>query len=73
MIEGSLAAVLRRLDLSGLNGNRIFLTGGTGFFGLWLLSALRLLVQTQNTSFEVTVLSREPKDKQHKSPFLIEL
>ena len=59
LIDVALAAVLARLDLRSLYGQRVFITGGTGFFGLWLLSALRLL-HSQGLRFEACVLSRDP-------------
>ncbi len=40
--------------MSVLKGKRIFLTGGTGFFGKWLLRALP-------ASARITVLSRDPE------------
>lgn len=59
ILDTSIAAVLPRLDLRSLSGQRIFITGGTGFFGLWLLSALRVLHE-QAVCAEVCVLSRDP-------------
>ena len=46
-------------DFTGLANKKIFLTGGTGFFGLWLLS----LFQFFNESIEIKIcaLSRDPK------------
>ncbi len=59
ILNASIAAVLPRLDLRSIGGQRLFITGGTGFFGLWLLSALRVL-HGQAVSVEVCVLSRDP-------------
>ncbi len=59
ILDTSIAAVLPRLDLGSLGGQRLFITGGTGFFGLWLLSALRALHE-QAVSVEVCILSRDP-------------
>ena len=59
ILQSSIRASLSRLDLKVLAGNRIFITGGTGFFGLWLLSALRALHE-QAVAVEVCVLSRDP-------------
>lgn len=59
ILDTSIAAVLSRLELGDLDGKRLFITGGTGFFGLWLLTALRAL-NKQAISLEVCVLSRDP-------------
>lgn len=52
-------SVLHHLDATPLFGARLFITGGTGFFGLWLLSALSLL-NRRGAGINVTVLSRNP-------------
>ncbi|MBK6005371.1 NAD-dependent epimerase/dehydratase family protein [Ramlibacter ginsenosidimutans] len=59
ILDASIAAVLHRLDLQGLAGQRLFITGGTGFFGLWLLSALRAL-NDEGVPVQACVLSRDP-------------
>ncbi len=60
LLDTSIEAVLTRLDLRGLRGKRLFVTGGTGFFGLWLLSTLRAL-HKRAIQVEVCVLSRNPE------------
>ena len=60
ILDTSIAQVLPHLDLKSLTRQRLFITGGTGFFGIWLLSALRALHQ-QGTALQVTVLSRNPE------------
>lgn len=60
IVETSLKQLLPHLDVSKLAGKRMFITGGTGFFGLWMLSALSLLNQ-QGADIAVTVLSRNPE------------
>ena len=60
IIESSLKQLLPHLEVSKLAGKRMFITGGTGFFGLWMLSALSLLNQ-QGADIAVTVLSRNPE------------
>ena len=57
-------ACLRRLPAAlglqeALAGRHLLLTGGTGFFGLWLLALLHQLNQ-QGVGIEVTVVSRHP-------------
>jgi nucleoside-diphosphate-sugar epimerase len=57
-----LAEIIRRAggDLETLRGAKIFVTGGTGFFGKWLLAALGHADVEMNLGLEVTVLSRDP-------------
>ena len=43
-----------------LNNSRIFITGGTGFFGRWLLHSLKHAVETDCLNIDVTILSRTP-------------
>ncbi len=54
-----MASVLHHLDPTPLVGKRMFITGGTGFFGFWLLSALSVLNQ-RGAGIHATVLSRDP-------------
>jgi nucleoside-diphosphate-sugar epimerase len=49
-----------KADLGELRGQRIFLTGGTGFFGKWLLAALAWADAKLELKLKVTVLSRDP-------------
>ncbi len=44
---------------SGLQGRHLLLTGGTGFFGKWLLSLLHE-INRQGAGVQVTVVSRHP-------------
>ena len=68
VLDDSVAAVLPQLNFSQLSGKRLFITGGTGFFGLWLLTALRYLNQ-QKYHIEVCVLSRNPKEFLDRNPY----
>ena len=43
-----------------LDGSRIFMTGGTGFFGKWLLHSILSLRRTQGLDVSLTLLSRDP-------------
>ena len=47
-------------DFAELGGAKLFITGGTGFFGKWLLAALACADEKLDLGLEVTVLSREP-------------
>jgi nucleoside-diphosphate-sugar epimerase len=59
-IESSLQRVPVGLGLRDLlAGHHLLLTGGTGFFGLWLLALLHRL-NRQGAQIEVTVVSRNP-------------
>lgn len=60
ILDVSVSKVLPYLDQRSLTGKRLFITGGTGFFGLWLLSVLRM-IHMRGVEVEVTVLSRNPE------------
>lgn len=49
---------------SELAGTRLFITGGTGFFGIWLLETIAAANDTLKVGVGATVLSRDP------APFL---
>jgi dTDP-glucose 4,6-dehydratase len=53
-----------------LRGKRIFLTGGTGFVGKWLLASLLLARKRLALDCNVTVLSRNPDAFRQEAPFL---
>ena len=44
-----------------LRGARLFITGGSGFFGRWILHAIDLLNREMNYGISVVVLSRRPE------------
>ena len=50
------------------HGQRIFITGGTGFFGSWLLESLAFCNRKLNLNLSVTVLSRNPEAVIHRMP-----
>ena len=57
-VDALLAAT--RLDVwQGLRGQRLFLTGGTGFVGKWLLEALSAADARMGLGLRVTVLTRD--------------
>jgi len=47
-------------DFERLRGARIFLTGGTGFFGKWLLAAFDRAERELKLGLNITILSRHP-------------
>jgi nucleoside-diphosphate-sugar epimerase len=48
-------------DFEKLRGTRLFLTGGTGFFGKWLLAALDHAERELNLGLSLPILSRDPR------------
>ncbi|MDD2670156.1 NAD(P)-dependent oxidoreductase [Zoogloea sp.] len=58
-VQGRLTALLDHLDASPLDGRTVFITGGTGFFGYWMLSLFDLLRQ-RGIDVRVRLLSRNP-------------
>src|ERR1700721_3058702 len=55
---------------AGLKGASIFMTGGTGFIGCWLLEALRHADRALGLGIHVTVLTRNPGSLKTKAPHL---
>ena len=53
-----------------LRGGRLFLTGGTGFFGCWLLESFVAAHDTYGLEAEVVVLTRDPGQFAKKAPHL---
>ena len=51
-------------------GRRIFLSGGTGFFGAWLLESLVYCNRRLNLDLSATVLSRNPDAFRRRMPHL---
>ena len=58
--------------LRELRGERILLTGGTGFFGRWLLETLSWANRRLSLGARVTVLTRDPERFRANSPHLAE-
>ena len=53
-----------------LKGQRLFVTGGTGFFGCWLLETLEAANRQLDLGVEATVLSRDPAAFARRVPHL---
>ena len=67
-----LDAIIERAEplFKRLEGSRLFLTGGTGFFGRWLLESLHHAEQRLTLNLDITVLSRNPGDFLRSAPHL---
>jgi nucleoside-diphosphate-sugar epimerase len=57
---------------SELNDRRIFITGGTGFFGCWLLESLTFAIDRLNLNTQAVVLTRDIATFKLKAPHLAE-
>jgi len=53
-----------------LRGQHLFITGGTGFFGIWLLEAVRAANERLGSRISTTVLSRDPAAFVQQAPHL---
>lgn len=62
-ISGDVSDIISRLgaDVQDLDNKTILITGGTGFFGRWLLQILCSLIVDKNFKINVYVVTRNPK------------
>lgn len=51
-----------------LSGSNFFITGGTGFIGIWMLLLLLTIKEQTGQKFEITILTRNPKAFKQKAP-----
>jgi dTDP-glucose 4,6-dehydratase len=68
--EQDLAHVLEHVDFRELKDARLFLTGGTGFVGKWLLESLLFANDRLDLGVKVVVLTRDASRFQLASPHL---
>jgi dTDP-glucose 4,6-dehydratase len=54
-----------------VRGRHIFISGGTGFFGAWLLESLAYCNRKLNLNVSATVLSRDPEIFARRMPHLL--
>jgi len=54
-----------------VRGNRIFITGGTGFFGCWLLESFLWINDRLNLNAKIVVLTRNIESFRKKAPHLV--
>lgn len=57
-------------DLRQLDGARLFITGGTGFIGTWLLESLVWAVNALQLDVKIDVLTRDPDSFRRREPHL---
>jgi nucleoside-diphosphate-sugar epimerase len=71
-LEHDLDNVLKQTETiwTELNGAKLFITGGTGFIGCWLLESLRHAVLRLNLNIRATILTRNPRAFHCKAPHL---
>ena len=73
-IENDFAQIAEQAKLSfeQLRGGHIFLTGGTGFIGTWILQAIRYVNEYQSANIQATILTRNVENFHSKYPNLVD-
>lgn len=72
LLQNDLESILEQTEdvWAKLQGARIFITGGTGFFGRWLLESFAWAHDRLNLDISAVVLSRAPDQFVEKAPHL---
>ena len=66
------AIATSRPDLwNEFRGQRVFLTGGTGFFGCWLSESVLFANRVHSLASQLTILTRDPQAFARKCPHLV--
>ncbi|MBN3493423.1 NAD-dependent epimerase/dehydratase family protein [Vibrio neptunius] len=70
--ESDLSLISEHLekDISYFRNKKIFITGGTGFFGKWLLETFKFLNENNSLNVSLTILTRSPEKFERKYPHL---
>ena len=73
IIAADIARLLARTQTlwEPLRGASLFISGGTGFFGIWLLEAILAANRERSLGCSVSVLSRDPSRFAAKAPHLV--
>ena len=73
IIAADIARLLARTQTlwEPLRGASLFISGGTGFFGIWLLEAILAANRERALGCSVSVLSRDPSRFAAKAPHLV--
>lgn len=65
------AVIRERPELwSAFENARVFITGGTGFVGCWLLEVLTRAIDNLDLDLSLVILTRAPERFGHKAPHL---
>ena len=57
--------------LEEFRDKKVFITGGTGFFGIWILEALTWANAKLNLNIEAVVLTRDIENFNRKAPHIV--
>jgi nucleoside-diphosphate-sugar epimerase len=53
-------------------GRSIFITGGTGFFGMWMVESFLFINRALSLNATICVLTRDPEGYRNKAPHLVD-